>query len=225
LVPEAAQHFILGLDRSLNETWDLRLEGYYKKLWDLTVEDTFQFYTNNGSGRNYGLEILLEKKPTNRSRFSGWLSYAASKARRRDRAGFPEYDYLYDQPHVLTAIANYKFSGRTQLGLKWKLTSGQPYTPIVGRIFTPYAPGDTAGYWEGIPGGKNSERLPWYHRLDVRIDRKFHLKGLSMAGYLEIFNLYAHKNVGGYQWSRDYSKKEPYYQLPFLPTAGLSWEF
>jgi len=225
LVPEAAQHFILGLDRSLNETWDLRVEGYYKKLWDLTVEDTFQFYTNNGSGRNYGLEILLEKKPTNRSRFSGWLSYAASKARRRDRAGFLEYDYLYDQPHVLTAIANYKFSGRTQLGLKWKLASGQPYTPIVGRVFIPYAPGDTAGYWEGVPGGKNSERLPWYHRLDLRLDRKFHLKGLAMAGYLEVFNLYARKNVGGYQWSRDYSKKEPYYQLPFLPTAGLSWEF
>jgi len=95
----------------------------------------------------------------------------------------------------------------------------------VGRVFIPYAPGDTAGYWEGVPGGKNSERLPGYHRLDLRLDRKFHFKRLAMAGYLEVFNLYAHKNVGGYQWNRDYSREEPYYQLPFLPTAGLSWEF
>jgi hypothetical protein len=225
LIPEGAEHFILGVDRNLNENWDLRVEGYAKKLWDLTVDDTLKFYTNNGSGRNYGLEFLLEKKPTNHSRFSGWVSYAASKARRRDRSGLPEHNYMYDQPHILTLIANYKFSERTQLGLKWKLASGQPYTPIVGRVFIPYAPGDTTGYWEGVPGGKNSERLPGYHRLDLRLDRKFHFKGLAMAGYLEVFNLYAHKNVGGYNWNRDYSSEEPYYQLPFLPTAGLSWEF
>lgn len=225
LVPEAAEHYILGVDRSLSEAWDLRVEGYYKKLWDLAVEDTFQMYTNNGSGRNYGLEFLLERKPTTRSRFSGWVSYAASKARRKDRAAFPEYDYMYDQPHIVTLVGNYKFSERTQLGLKWKLASGQPYTPIVGRVFIPNAPGDTAGYWEGVPGAQDSGRLPWYHRLDARLDRKFHFKDLSLASYLEIFNLYARKNVAGYQWSRDYSRETPYYQLPFLPTAGLSWEF
>jgi len=225
LVPEAAEHFILGLDRSLNPDWDLRVEGYYKRLWDLTVVDSVRFYTNDGSGRNYGLEVLLEKKPTTRSRFSGWVSYAASKARRKDRPGSPEYDYMYDQPHILTAIVNYTFSGRTRLGLKWKFACGQPYTPIVGRVFIPYAPGDTAGYWEGVPGGNDSQRLSWYHRLDLRLDRKFHFKGLAMSSYLEVFNLYARKNLGGYNWSRDYSREEPYYQLPFLPTAGLSYEF
>jgi hypothetical protein len=67
----------------------------------------------------------------------------------------------------LTLIANYKWSERTQLGLKWKLASGQPYTPIVGRAFIPYAPGDTAGYWVGVPGAKVFADAAW-ESLDVQ---------------------------------------------------------
>lgn len=39
LKPEAAMHAVLGLERMLTPDWRLRVEGYYKRFWNLVVQE------------------------------------------------------------------------------------------------------------------------------------------------------------------------------------------
>lgn len=70
-----AHHFVLGYDRRLHERARLRLEGYYQHLFDVPVvadssysllnfTQDFAFseaLVNEGLGRNYGVELTLER--------------------------------------------------------------------------------------------------------------------------------------------------------------------
>jgi hypothetical protein len=71
-----ADHFVLGFERRLGKNMRAKVEFYYQNLFDLPVEnlDTSYFATivegldfryvdlvNAGKGRNYGVEITLEK--------------------------------------------------------------------------------------------------------------------------------------------------------------------
>ncbi|MDX1913171.1 MAG: TonB-dependent receptor [Saprospiraceae bacterium] len=71
-----AHHFVLGYEKRLNENLSAKLEVYYQSLYDIPVEnnDTSYFSTlnegldfryvelvNEGTGKNYGLEITLER--------------------------------------------------------------------------------------------------------------------------------------------------------------------
>ncbi|MEM8566469.1 MAG: carboxypeptidase-like regulatory domain-containing protein, partial [Bacteroidota bacterium] len=73
-----SHHFVLAYDRSLGESWRLKAETYYQSLFDVPVESTPSSYSilnegadfefeekgslvNEGTGRNYGIELTLEK--------------------------------------------------------------------------------------------------------------------------------------------------------------------
>ena len=46
-----------------------------------------------------------------------------------------------------------------------------------------------------ILGPRNGLRYPAYHRLDLRVTRRFRLRGGTLALYLDVTNLYGHNNV------------------------------
>ncbi|MEM7109248.1 MAG: TonB-dependent receptor, partial [Bacteroidota bacterium] len=73
-----SHHFVLAYDRSLGESWRLKAETYYQSLFDVPVESVPSSYSilnegadfdfeekgnlvNEGTGRNYGIEVTLEK--------------------------------------------------------------------------------------------------------------------------------------------------------------------
>ncbi len=71
-----ADHFIIGFEQKLGKNMRLKLEAYYQQLYNLPVEniDTSYFSTivegadfryvdlvNKGKGKNYGVELTLEK--------------------------------------------------------------------------------------------------------------------------------------------------------------------
>lgn len=71
-----AHHFVLGFEKRLSKTLLFKLETYYQKLYDLPVANSldnsfatvnegldFQYLAlvNKGSGRNYGVELTLER--------------------------------------------------------------------------------------------------------------------------------------------------------------------
>jgi hypothetical protein len=89
--------------------------------------------------------------------------------------------------------------------------------------------GTNGKYADGRPvpmyGAINSQRLPNYHRLDLRLDRTYVYNKWKLTTFFEIINAYAHNNVAGYDPGPYYNKKDPVYQLPFLPTFGVQGEF
>jgi hypothetical protein len=64
--------------------------------------------------------------------------------------------------------------------------------------------------------------MPDYHRLDLRLSRRFNDK---TSAYVELVNAYARKNVSGYEYNADYSDRDPIYQLPILVSFGVTSSF
>ena len=223
LKPKRAIHYILGLEHQLTPDSKIRLESYIKELSDLFVLGPEIKFTNYGRGSVRGLEIFYERSPA--SRLNGWISYAYSIARRKDQLGTPEYHPLQDQRHTFSAVMNYRFDRRWKFSLKWAAHSGKPYTPVLGsEPLVDEETGLTIGYLP-VEGEINSSRFPEYQRLDVRLDRLFQFQGWSLNLYLEVLNVYNHKNIYDYSYSKDYSRRISTYQFPLLPAIGAKVSF
>lgn len=225
LKAESAYHYSLGFEQELAKPVELSLEGFYKDLDDIVIqapsidstENGFT-YRNVGSGRVYGSELLLRFKPG--GRFFGWLAYTLSKSERRDTAEQALYDYDYDQTHILTAIASYKLGRGWQLGGRFRYVTGSPYTPNVGGTMD-Y---DAGAYAPVESPHRNSERLPAFHQLDVRIDKTWKFQDWSLSAYLDVQNVYNHRSTEAISYNFDYSQTSATHGLPLLPIVGIRGE-
>jgi hypothetical protein len=73
-----------------------------------------------------------------------------------------------------------------------------------------------------VYGSINSQRVPAYHRLDLRADAQVTPR---FSYYIELINAYNRKNVSGYSYSADYKTREPIEQLSILPSFGIKYTF
>jgi hypothetical protein len=223
LKPKRAVHYILGLEHQPGSSSKVRLEAYRKELSDLFVFGPQLRFTNGGRGSVQGVEVFYERHPS--ERLNGWASYAYSVARRKDMLGLPEYHPLQDQRHTASLAVNYRLDAKWRASLRWMVHSGRPYTPVLGaEAVVDSATGEITGYVP-LEGPINSKRFPGYQRLDVRLDRFFEFDGWDMNVYLEILNVYNHKNVYDYSYTEDYARRISTYQFPLLPSVGLKVSF
>jgi hypothetical protein len=80
-------------------------------------------------------------------------------------------------------------------------------------------------------GPINADRLPVYHRLDLRVTRRWELEHGRISAFLDVFNAYDRENTSGLVDHLTLSNGvlnrtqtvRPF--LPILPTFGVSWEF
>lgn len=71
----------------------------------------------------------------------------------------------------------------------------------------------------------NAERLPAFHRLDVRVDRKFKVFGRNTSLFADIQNIYNHRSVIEYSWDQKTPGLFAEKQLGILPVVGINIEF
>ncbi|MBZ5715372.1 TonB-dependent receptor [Nannocystis pusilla] len=167
-------------------------------------------------GRTYGVEFLLRKPLTRR--LYGWLAYTYMHSQLRfdaqhgDPGGRRPGDF--DQRHNLTLVASLKLGRGWQIGGRFRLVSGQPYTPVVGSI-------EYEGAFVPIRGLQNSARFPPFHQLDIRVDRRWIYKRVSFLAYLDVLNVYNHQNVEMYVYSYDFRDTVGGFGLPIFPSLGL----
>jgi len=173
---------------------------------------------NTGSGTVIGLEVFAEHKFNNN--FRGWLSYTLSRAVRKDAPDGDTRLFDFDQTHILTLVASYVLPENWEVGLRWRLVSGNPYTPFTGSIFL-----DGADRPTPIPGDTNSQRLAAFHQLDLRIDKTWVFDYWKFSAYLSLLNTYNKKNTEGLSYEFDYSRSEPVQGLPILPILGVKGDF
>lgn len=224
---QRAVHLTAGAEKDFradgSNGWVLSGDLFYKYLYNLvqntsayTDDGRPQFYNNNGKGRVYGAEFLLKYQSKT---WSGWLAYTISKSMRT----YPpksEQIFQYDQTHNLTLIAeremgrNWKFSGR------FRYTTGNPYTPVVGSTYDV----DNDVYTP-ISGTPYSSRLEPFYQLDARFDKKWVMNSWILTGYLDVQNVTNHKNPQQINYSYNYRDKAVVTGLPILPTIGIKGEF
>lgn len=202
-------------------------ELFWKWLDDLVAQApadpgdpaTRSHYDNRQIGRAYGLEVLVKRELS--EKIYGWIAYTLSRSERADPYtpdGWHPFDY--DQTHILTLILGWKLPRDWEAGVRFRYTSGNPYTGVAGAIYD----ADNDNYIQ-LPGRTNGARLPDFQQLDIRFDKRWQFDHWKLGAYLDVQNVYAQPNPEGIDY--DYNFKKRYYVtgLPVLPLIGLRAEF
>lgn len=223
LGPERADQFSAGVEQRLASSLTFRGTAFYNRLSNLIVlpadrrdPASLGGYENTGSGDVRGIELLLQART---ERVFGWLAYTGAIATRRDADSMPERRFDYDQAHNLIAVASVQIDPRWRVGGRFQLTTGKPYTPVMGSVYQ----SDIDAYLPQY-GAPNSRRVDVQHQLDLRVDRTWTFDRWKLAAYLDISNVYVNAAAIEYQYNFDYSRRTALTSLPILPSFGVRGE-
>ena len=251
---QTAWHGLLGVQVELVPNLSTTVEGWYKNFTQLTnTNRDAQFPSDpdfiTETGEAYGLDLILRYQKRNLYLYG---TYGLARVTRNDRLSDPEprtYAPNFDRRHSINLVASYRAGAygliqeagrrlkpkfvthRWELSLRWNLGSGFPFT-------------QTQGYYEQLSfnqnGGQtdiatqngqlgvilsddlNAGRLPYYHRLDFSVKRRFVLRNAVLFEFdASAINIYNRQNL--FFFDRD--RFAPVYQLPFVPTVGLTVKY
>jgi outer membrane receptor for ferrienterochelin and colicin len=228
---QRAIHYVLGADYTANldpeerSFLKMKVECFYKK-YDNLMSATLTSYgivdysrKNDAVGNSKGADVYIMYSVPG---FYGWVSYSYLEAMQdvlNDNYGsFPRNT---DQQHTLAIMGDLDLGSNWNIVMRYIYGSGYPYTPL-------YAHYISADYgWEWISGAPNSERLPSYSCMDLRISKGFQMFGLATSLFLEASNLFDASNFIAYQYYFDYGNaiKEGEKLPPLVPSMGMSIRF
>lgn len=232
-----AVHYGLGVEQDITRQLEVSVEGFYKQLEQQVIArpqigGAVNEYVNAATGYAGGMELLVKYKPD--EHFFGWVAYTLSRSARQNGPDLEEYLVSWDQTHILTMLGSYRFGGGWEVGARFRLVSGNLQTPSVCN------PGDAqcdpnringlfhaaSGAYTPIRfGGTNDERLPMFHALDLRIDKKWQFSAWAFSAYLDVQNAYNNQNVEGISYNYSFTGRQYVSGLPILPSIGLRGEF
>ncbi len=219
--PIIGVHYVGGFEAKPWSGGFVQAQVFYKDLSDLVVRGKGFYdplYTNNGRGRVYGADLLIKQEMI--KGFYGWISYTISRSERKDTAEDPWRLFRLDQTHIFTLIASYKLPKGYQVGIRFRVVTGNPVTPVRAAYFA-----NNDGGYNPLNGDTYSSRLATFHQLDLRFDKAWTFNRWKLSVYLDIQNLYYAKNPEGLAYNFDFSQSQPITGIPFLPVFGLRADF
>ena len=245
-----------GFEVSPGNGWLFSLEGYIRDFGGVITtnfadnpNDELDDYLR-GRGHSYGIDALVQRSV---GETTGWLAISWLRTRRSfpdfasglDPAPKVEYPPVFDRRWDVDLVLSRNLGDRTEVGLRWNLGTGLPFTRPVG-VYPYLSPRVTSGLleWEiepadeegDAPGGRslgvllgprNAARYPVYHRLDVSVRRRYDLSWGTVTAYLNVLNTYNRQNVLFYvfEYDSDPSTRSGYSMFPLLPTFGAEVTF
>ncbi len=224
LYSNRAIHYSVGVEQELSRHVEADLEGFYKDLTRLVSRapaNTGYNYGNDGSGYVVGLETLIKYKPD--KHFFGWLAYTLSRSIRQNGPDEPQYLFHYDQTHNLTVLGSYRLGRGWEFGARFRIISGSLVTPVLPGLPALYAA--DAGAYTPLQGKTDSERLPLFHQLDLRVDKRWQFKNWRFSAYLDVQNVYNNAAVEDISYNYNFSQHTYQTGLPILPSIGIRGEF
>ena len=226
--------FVAGVDQYLSADALLKVEGFYKDYSNYPTSkirtylilantgagfagsnENFASFaleplTSEGTGSTKGLEVSIQKK-LSETPYYGILSLTYSVANfipldKIERAG------SYDQRWILNLSGGYLFNQEWEGSLKFRYSSGKPYTP-----FNNDGTQSIADY--------NSLRFQSNHSLDIRVDKKWFFSKWTLITYIDIQNIYNRKNISSINWDVRKMAPEKNESIGILPSVGISAVF
>ncbi|MBH19414.1 MAG: ferric aerobactin receptor [Crocinitomicaceae bacterium] len=197
------KHVVFGLETNPGNFSKVTLEGFYKKYdnYPFLLGDSISLanlggdfgvignepVTSTSEGRSYGIEFLAQKK-LNKS-FYGILAYTWVRSEFKDKND----NYVpsaWDNKHIISMTGGIKLKNDWEIGMRFRFSGGSPYTPYNDTISSLINVWDVNSFGVFDYNQLNGERLKSNHGLDVRIDKKWYWKKVTLNIYLDIQNLY-----------------------------------
>ncbi len=208
----SADHYVGGFEWRPDDKSRLTLEGFYKFYhhypWSVTDSislagkgadfGTFgdEEVRPTAKGRAYGLELLYRNKNVFGSNLVVSYTWVRSETEAPLSALSQENGWVptvWDNRHILNILAIREFKQNWRVGMKWRFVGGAPYTPY-DIVESSYVQA-----WDirqqGFPDYSryNSLRLQSFHQLDLRVDKEYYFKKVSLNFYVDIQNVYNYK--------------------------------
>ena len=201
-----SDHAVAGLEWLPGAATRLTLEGFYKKYayYPVSARDGISLanlggdfnaigneaIASTGRGRAYGAEVFFQQK------LSGKLFAIVSLT--AFRSEFSGADGVYrptawDTRFLGSALLGYKLGRGWELGTKYRVGGGAPYTP--------YDAAASRASYQAVGQGildysqLNTQRLRPFQQLDLRLDKKVSLRRLSFDFYIDVQNALLAKPV------------------------------
>jgi hypothetical protein len=225
---------VAGVEHFLQEDLRIRIEGYakYYSKYPASVNRPYLVLANTGggfggaeegfssfgfdelvsqgSGRSFGVELLLQKKLSDTPLY-GLASISVGRTRYTSFDGI-ERPGAFDQTMMLSLSAGYRFNEKWESSAKFRYSSGHPYTP-----FNPDGTQNVALY--------NSACTSPLHGLDVRVDRRWNFAAWTLITYVDIQNIYNNRHSGSVLWNaRDQRVEMDENAIGILRSIGVSPE-
>ena len=252
---QKGQHIIGGFEIDILSNLNLNIEGYYKKFGQLTnVNRNKLFNTSGSSTESYvqsevsdlqWLDYMIEEGDaegidfTLRYDYRNFYFWAAYSFAYVNRTGYVtengtmellDYNPFYDRRHNLNLLGSVKFGAAEEweVSARWNFGTGFPFTPTAGyyeQLNFPTIGGEYVeqnGEFTVLYGKLNSKRLPTYHRMDFNLKRMFFVgENSTLQADISVTNIYDRKNL----FYVDRLTNQNVYQLPILPSFGLTFRF
>lgn len=199
----SVDHFIGGLEFKPASAVLFSLEGFFKNYRDypFSVNDRISLankgadygvigdeeVTSTSRGRAYGGEF--QARISSAKGYNLNLSYTLVRSEFQD--GNNQYIVsAWDSKHILSLTGSAALKRGWQVGTRFRFVGGLPYTPWdLDRSSLVSAWNLTGGpYFDNSK--LNANRFGVFHQLDVRVDKAYYLKKMTLKVYLDIQNLY-----------------------------------
>ena len=223
-----ARHIVAGYEWNITDLISADVQLYHNQQWDIplfaSTDDLLANpqgprFLSDGKGRMYGLELLLRHNQS--ERLFGWIAYTLSRSERFNKEDKAWLLFDRDQTHNLQLILSYRLPREWQVGTRLRYVSGNPYSPVVDRIF------DVTGrFYRPVFGQTNSARNDPFFQVDLRFDKRFVFNTWMMSAYIDLQNVmwFAYKSPEFTIYNYDYTD-EISVSSPFIPSLGLRVDF
>lgn len=231
-----SHHYVFSFSHRLSPSLLIKAEAYYQHLFDVPVslKDSSTFSTlniqddyvidplsNTGSGRNYGIELSIERYLSDEFYFSLTNSIYQSKYTARDGI---ERNTRFNGNHISTLIAGKEFRSFKRpitFGVNVKLiyAGGMRTTPIdLGKS-------QEKGYAVFIEDQAFSLQNPAYFRADLRVGLTWNKRKHTSTLSLDIQNLTNRQNIFNQGFDEEKNVIVNNYQTGLIPVLNYKIEF
>lgn len=177
---------------------------------------TFSNLSSDGKAYARGVDVLLQKKLAENFYGMVSVSYFRSKYQAQDGEW---YNRNFDNRYLFNVIGGYRPNNRYEFSARWSYQGGRPFTPI--DVIRSTETGDEIYDLSRF----NGDRMPAFHSLYLRVDRRFFFNRTSLVTFLETWNTYGRNNIAGYYWSGSKQEVVDITQFGFIPVVGVKFEF
>lgn len=236
-----SHHIVVSHDFRIGKNTRLKLESYAQFLFDVPIDagsDTFYSLLNEGTdfgisypdrlvnegkGRNYGVELTLERFLNKGFYFLNTLSFYRSQY--EDKTG-TLHPTVFDSRYALNVLGGKEFyfkeiSNKKGVVGKGSLTTDIKFTINGGKRYTPIDITQSQLNREVVLDNsrRNNEQFKDYIRLDFRIAYKLQMKNSTHEWGVDIQNLTNRKNIFNRTYFPETNEYRITYQTGIFPIA------